>query len=521
MDCSICCEKFNKSNLKPVTCGFCVNFTACLACVKRYLLETTQTAHCMNCKHEWSRVTLVENIPKTFIGVEYKKRRQELILEIEKSMMPATQPYVEIEIERNRIQELSKEVQEIRTMKYRINSYSDRYLECELECVRKEHTIKCILKDIRDRTAKLTGHSNGNRDNRAQFIRKCPVENCKGFLSTGWKCGICKTKVCSKCHEIKKMGSILDNETEEKDGRYEDEVADEEEEEEQNAGGEHKEEEIKEGEEQNVVRGHVCDPNNVETAKLLKHDTKACPKCAAMIFKIDGCDQMFCTQCHTAFSWNTMRIETRIIHNPHYFQYLRDQANGREIARNPLDNPCAEILPDGQAFNMEMIHYVSALLNDLASFNVSKPEAEQTMVRIRKVVEKEMQLCNHIVANHYARDDAINSNRDIRIQYMMNLLAEDKYKLILQMREKQLEKTREFEMIFRTYVTAARDIILNYVNLATKDERNARKLEVYFELQNLRDYINDCFAKLQSVFGCKVWQITERPNSFDVSRQTI
>jgi hypothetical protein len=376
------------------------------------------------------------------------------------------------------------------------------FLEYELECVRKEHYIKCISRDIRDRHARLTGNYNGNRENRAQFIRKCPVENCKGFLSTGWKCGICKTKVCAKCHEIKTRGNILEG----TDG-----------------GEEHKEEEEVEEEngEDNVVRGHVCDPNNVETAKLLKHDTKACPKCAAMIFKIDGCDQMFCTQCHTAFSWNTMRIETRIIHNPHYFQYLREQANGREIPRNPLDNPCAEILPDGEAFTMEMTHYISAQLNDLASFNVSTTETEKTMIRIRKVIEKEIQLCNHIVGNHYERDVPINANRDIRIQYMMNLMTEDKYKQILQVREKQLEKTREFEMIFRTYVTAARDIILNYVNSTTKEERDARRLEVYLELQNLRNYINDCFVKLQPVFGCKVWQIIDRINRFEVSRQTV
>jgi hypothetical protein len=216
-----------------------------------------------------------------------------------------------------------------------------------------------------------------------------------------------------------------------------------------------------------------------------------------------------------------MRIETRIIHNPHYFQYLRDQANGRDIPRNPLDNPCAEILPDGEAFQQTMIHYISAQLNDLPSFNISKTQTEQTMIRIRKVAESEMQLCNHIVANHYENDIPINANRDIRIQYMMNLLTEDKYKQILQVREKQREKTREFEMIFRTYVTAARDIILNFVNLATKEERNARKIEVYYELQNLRQYINDCFAKLQPVFGCKVWQITERTNGLEVSRQTV
>ena len=35
------------------------------------------------------------------------------------------------------------------------------------------------------------------------FIKKCPSEGCKGFLSTQYKCELCKTKVCSKCFAIK------------------------------------------------------------------------------------------------------------------------------------------------------------------------------------------------------------------------------------------------------------------------------------------------------------------------------
>ena len=30
-----------------------------------------------------------------------------------------------------------------------------------------------------------------------------PKDNCLGFLSTKWKCGLCETKVCSKCLAIK------------------------------------------------------------------------------------------------------------------------------------------------------------------------------------------------------------------------------------------------------------------------------------------------------------------------------
>jgi hypothetical protein len=95
---------------------------------------------------------------------------------------------------------------------------------------------------------------------RKQFIRKCPVTDCRGFLSTRWKCDVCENYICIDCNEIKKGDD------------------------------------------------HVCDPNAVETMKLLKSDTKPCVKCGAMIFKISGCSQMWCPDCHTAFDWNTGKI---------------------------------------------------------------------------------------------------------------------------------------------------------------------------------------------------------------------
>ena len=107
------------------------------------------------------------------------------------------------------------------------------------------------------------------------FIRSCPDGNCRGYLSTQWKCGLCNKHTCSKCITIKND------------------------------------------------ENHECNNDDVETAKLLKDNTKPCPKCSTGIFKIDGCDQMWCTQCHTAFSWKSGQIQTRV-HNPHYYQWLRE-----------------------------------------------------------------------------------------------------------------------------------------------------------------------------------------------------
>ena len=499
--CSICCDNLNKSTRKEIICGFCPkgdNFVACVSCVKRYLLETTQNAHCMNCKHEWNRTFIFDRLPKVFLNVEYKQRRQDLIEERERSMMPATQPFVEIAILKRKLSAYGQQINTVKHKTYMTNIYSDEHLELEIERVKLEHCFHCLGEVIRQKERKKVNTE------RAQFVRQCPMDNCKGFLSTGWKCGICKTRVCPHCHEPKNQ--------EERGGeeRKEEERGGEERKEEERGGEERKEEERKEREE----RGHVCNPDNVETAKLLKKDSKPCPKCACMIFKISGCDQMFCTQCHTAFSWTTGRIETKIIHNPHYFQYLRDQANGGEIPRNPLDDPCADIMPDGEAFNGQMIHYIQSNLRSL-------PRIDQPYnIRIYDVFQQIIQLCNHIVTNNYRNNPNMNDNLDLRIQYMMNSISIEKYKQLLQSREKQNEKNHEFDMIFRTYVTAARDIILNFVNLSDQNEKINKQLEVYHELINLMDYINECFRKLIPVFNNYVWKITKTTNNRYVVEKT-
>jgi hypothetical protein len=135
-----------------------------------------------------------------------------------------------------------------------------------------------------------------------------------------------------------------------------------------------------------------------------------------------------------------------------------------------------------------------------------------------KALDEIMRLCNHIVANNYRELPNMNENLDLRIQYMLNDITTEKYKQLLQSREKQNEKNHEFDMIFRTYVTAARDIILNFVNLQDRTEKNNSQMHVYNELNNLRHYINECFHRLIPVFNNYVWKIEKGKNSYNVEK---
>jgi len=125
------------------------------------------------------------------------------------------------------------------------------------DLVQEEKYLKQRMRDIATEKRDLQYHhyamqAGGGKNEEVEkkkFIMGCPGEECRGFLSQAWKCGICDVYVCSKCRCVKEG---RDDET------------------------------------------HVCDPDAVATAIMLKEETKPCPSCAIPIFKISGCPQMWC-----------------------------------------------------------------------------------------------------------------------------------------------------------------------------------------------------------------------------------
>ena len=131
---------------------------------------------------------------------------------------------------------------------------------------------------------------------RNSFKIHCPGENCNAFLNSSWNCGVCKKRYCAQCFE-------------------------------ERVGGEE----------------HECKQEMLDTANLIRKDSKPCPSCGIFIHKIHGCDQMFCTECNTAFGWKSGRIINGQIHNPHFFEAQRRLGTTGTVPRNPLDIPCGGI----------------------------------------------------------------------------------------------------------------------------------------------------------------------------------
>jgi len=373
------------------------------------------------CNKEWTRQFINSKFTNVFVTKKLKKRREEILFDIERSLLPVTQPLVERIIKTEYVTNQMKEIR-------------DKISALNLE--------KYNLQTQLYRLNTTTGPTE-----RAEFVRACPDADCRGFLSTQWKCGLCEKWSCPDCHEVK--------------GHHRDEP-------------------------------HECNPDVLATARLLSNDTKPCPNCRTGIFKIDGCDQMWCTQCHTAFNWRTGRIEAQV-HNPHYFEWLR--RNGNAVPRNPLDNPCQR---DITHQNYTRINNI--LQNKFPYDFFSKPCTMYMEKLVRNIVHM-----RYVILPRYEVLNRERRNEHLRIQYMRNLIDQDKFKTTLQRNEKKFEKNREIRNVLDVLKTTVTDIILRFdAYLYSLAPGNVHfTIEILEEIDPIVDYANNCLADISKVYSSK------------------
>ena len=434
MDCPICIEPFNKTKVIDVKCQKC-EYSACRICVRRYILSQGKTAHCMNCKTEWSRSFIVENLSKTWVYKEYRQHQDELVLGTEKARLGEDMENA------SEIKHLPKYVEELAALK-------EERAEIQREINAMEHKVyRCrrILKgqDVKDVQKK-------KRD----FIFCCPVENCNGMLSTQWRCKICETYVCSGCREIKGVVPKGIKPT-------------------------------------HAFPDHICNADTVKTVELLKKDTKNCPKCGVLIYKLSGCDQMWCVKCHIAFSWNTGTIVTTgVVHNPHYYQYI--QENGADAVRAPQDVPCGG-LPNYYQFRTCLRRWACEPKEKAEKAARKKLEAQLYMIHQRA------QHIQHVdIVSLRETINANNPNRDLRIRYIISQISDIQLKKTLSRRTLAREKKRDLLHILELFNTVLTENMRNV--FAHPDQAEATIANCH----RIRQYSNKELKKLSVLYNQNV-----------------
>ena len=427
MSCNVCVESFNKSNRLNVICNFC-EYESCRECYKTYFSGLNELAHCMNCKKEWTNEILLQKFTKSFVNKTYKKHVENILFEKESVLFPATQLIIE---EKKKKQEFTLTIFNLESQIEELVS-SIKHLKFEL--------VYDVLIEIGKCRTDITYYQDRlNNQNTTTHIKKCTFEDCRGYINTDFECGLCNAQYCSDCDEIK-------------------------------------------------LAEHICDNEKVETLKIIKHETKACPNCMCRIFKTEGCNQIFCTVCKIAFDWATGKIETGQVHNPHFFEWMQ---NGGNLERNLLDVQCGREVDD--AFILRI---------DRGPFFTDHNFISQLCKHVKYLYEHELP--------KYAGNRTVN-NQDLRTKYLKSSIDKDRFKSLIYKRDKDSRKNYEVAQILQTFISCFTDIVYRYEDeckYLTNIHISKIKQSYIKEVNNLIENTNLCFFNLTKTYNCKPLRIT-------------
>lgn len=432
--CMVCINNYTPIIRKKIVCKYCKADT-CSKCIERYLLDRFEDAHCLHCRVNYNDATLNEICTKTYLKQTYFKHRQEILVNRERANLPGLQQSAIDEKKKRdnliKIAELRKQIEPLDEQRSKImEKYNQLYIEYYNKLTAKENTtpIREELNKYLEQTENLRkqinlinsqiiylrwpnnergGLENGEKpeeEEKKKFIRRCTRDGCQGFLSTAWKCAICEYYSCSKCFVPK---------TQKQDDP------------------------------------HECKKEDLETATMIKKDSKPCPSCGEFIMKSSGCSMMFCITCKTPWDWNTGKIVTSgHIHNPHYYEWIK--RNGDAAPRNPADVPCG-----GYPGAWELRRMPKGM----------SQSTNNRFYEFHRICNEIQDISERTYRSHF---DDTNTNK-INVQFLLGDFDEKRWGQLLGINERKRKRDREIQEIFAAWRMVAVELINRIQNYSSKN----------------------------------------------------
>lgn len=432
MDCLCCTTYYHDEKEDIVTCNQC-SFSICVECLKYGILQQTTDPYCLHCKTLFPIETILETCETTWLKDKFLPHLASILLEKEKEFLPYAQEEATIVRKYREYQECirllptdkqlqrkyKKDPEEYERQKQQ-KDMSKKQLQDKKKQLRQESTILLV----RD----LTQPSTGNKMKK-MYVAKCMKDGCKGYVNTQYVCETCESTICNDCFRIME-------------------------------------------EEEDVARRHVCRKEDKDLAHILRSNCKQCPKCYLPIMKAGGCDQMFCVNCKTGFSWETGEIVVGQLHNPHYFEWLSSQnSNHRTIDIETI--ACGD-LPD----YLVVFHASTASRHRSATLRTYREILHAREVVLPPLVE-----------------DRVKNNMDLRVQFLLDEITYDQWKRKLLFRERKRWKNAALRQVIDMFILVATDLMRRLVS------RTTTSADIEQECRALTSYRDECLERVCRIYG--------------------
>lgn len=430
-DCPVCAYPFSNKKRSRIECPACA-YESCAHCVETYLLQERglQAPRCMSCASPW-HVDFLKSQLSVAAFRRVQAHLEDCCFERERSKLPDTIHLLQF---RRRAAELRAEASEV------ADRAGETRRQLEFLLTRRQD----LLLEA-DRQTEL-GSFRPEGSNARRFICACPVNDCAGFVErASMHCGVCQSSVCPDCWKPD--------------------------------GAEHR-----------------CEPQDVETVNALQYNTMPCPSCNVRIYRISGCDQMWCTHCRTTFSWESGRvIRVQTIHNPHFIEAQRAARQGIVVRQG-----CA----DEQVLWMDMadLNIAVGVPQPMTTTRFSMLEGSfvlafgEAILRLRRrhpeTATGQTEDIEHELERHLT---------DLRVEFLQNNIAEDAWRSGVKSARRKYGQKLENRRIISMCVQAAYDML--EVFLFETDLTTLR--DTIDAAAGLLRYTNECMQRCKGSGG--VW----------------
>ena len=185
---------------------------------------------------------------------------------------------------------------------------------------------------------------------------------------------------------------------------------------------------------------------------------------------------MWCPMCKKAFSWTSGLIETKAIHNPHYYEFLR---NTQGFV--PRTDTCADRLP------IEPVRRASN-------------EYYQLFRTFAYIVEG---MSTRWDRNAQEEQVGERSLKFMRVEYLANDLTEQQWKKSLQMRHKAVRKSKAIMEVIDALETIGIELL---------NDANTEESVIMNRMWETLLYFNKVFEKISKKFNCLVPYVEADPD---------
>ena len=329
---------------------------------------------------------------------------------------------------------------------------SEKIREAQLEVAKCREEFEVLRDEYDDQRYRssidyLVNESEDQFQNK--LVTHCPMDECRGFArraSTSEKnaiCSLCDACVCMEC------GVCIREKTD--------------------------------------IATHVCKEEDVANFALVNLGSQPCPSCHVLTYKSNGCNEMFCTHCHTPWNWDTGKIilsRTRL-HNPHYIDFQRTNVDEMPTRNGAT---CADGLAVPWMTSRQLNESVNALVDGKMRL---PPIAGSIVLAFSKLLYEVEQFT---MQNLRPEENKRRALATLRLKYLQKTLSDEKWlssvKRILSKEKRELELFN----LWSAFVHSCHD----QMEIVLFENDPQVRLDAVWGLIGISDWFNTSSSKLHN-----------------------